>query len=87
MDDQMITNNGPLAWMNDALCAEVGPAPFFPKKGESPDDALIICGSCDVRAACLRYALDKELNHGVWGGKLQSQRNRMLRDERRKETA
>ena len=83
----MITNNGPHEWMNRALCAEVGFDPFFPAKGESPDGGLELCGSCEVTAECLRYALDNEINYGVWGGKMQSQRMRILRDDRRKETA
>ncbi|TYK45463.1 WhiB family transcriptional regulator [Actinomadura decatromicini] len=38
---------------------------------DDPDDieaAKNICGGCPSRLACLTYANDHELYHGVWGG-------------------
>lgn len=58
-------------WMSAGRCAEVDPELFF-----APDhafdgwdlDAKLICASCPQRLICLRYALDRGLQHGVWGG-------------------
>ena len=56
-------------WMSDALCAQVGGASdlWFPPKGGFNAEAHAICKRCPVRAACLQYALDEDLE-GVWGG-------------------
>ena len=67
-------------WEDRALCAEVGPEPFFPEaRGASPRDARRICAKCEVRAECLAYALEHPEVQGVWGGLSEKQR----RDPRR----
>lgn len=67
-------------WMDSALCAETNPDAFFPEKGGSTKDAKRICGGCDVREACLEYALRTEQAHGVWGGVSARDRARMRKD-------
>jgi WhiB family redox-sensing transcriptional regulator len=68
----------PLAWQDDALCAQVSQEMFFPEKGGSVRDAKRICGSCDVRQKCLEYALSLESNPvGIWGGTSPLERRRM----------
>lgn len=64
-------------WVRDALCAQVDPELFFPEGNHSPDDAVQVCCSCDVRVQCLAYALRTGQSHGVWGGKSQNQLARM----------
>ena len=46
-----------LAWMDRALCAQTDPEVFYPDKGGSTRAAKIICRRCEVRQACLDYAL------------------------------
>ncbi len=58
----------PLAWQNDALCAEIDPELFFPEKGGSTLDAKKICAICEVQEACLNYALENDERFGIWGG-------------------
>lgn len=68
-------------WMNRALCAEVDPELWFPGPGQPNTTAKTICARCDVRAACLAYALSLEDNpEGVWGGLSEGER-RGLRGE------
>ena len=55
-------------WQLDGLCNQVDPEIFFPEKGGSTREAKLICGLCDVSKACLRYALETEEQHGIWGG-------------------
>ena len=57
-----------LIWRDAALCAQTDPDEFFPEKGESSSRAKAVCRACTVRADCLRFALDRGEEHGVWGG-------------------
>jgi len=66
-------------WRDRALCAQTGPALFFPEKEESPAEAKRVCGSCEVRAPCLEYALEHNEQFGVWGGLSELERRRLKR--------
>ncbi len=66
-------------WNEGALCAQVDPELFFPEKGGSTRDAKQLCRACDVREACLEYALEHEQRYGVWGGLSERERRRMVR--------
>jgi WhiB family redox-sensing transcriptional regulator len=69
------------AWQRDALCREPRYAGvnFFPRRGESCEEARAVCARCIVRAECAGYAasLDVTTLLGVWGGT--SQRDRLAR--------
>lgn len=41
---------------------------FFSDKPSELAEAQSICGGCDLRIRCLRYALEEEIEWGVWGG-------------------
>lgn len=60
------------------LCAQTDPEVFFPEKGGSPRDAQRICARCEVRAECLRWALDRQVPHGVWGGLTARERRNVI---------
>ena len=45
-------------------------------------EAKLICEACDMRAACLSYALAHDERFGVWGGLSEKERERMRRDRR-----
>jgi hypothetical protein len=66
-------------WMDDALCAQVDPEPFFPNKGGSTRDAKKICARCDVREQCLAYALETDERFGIWGGLSERERRNIRR--------
>lgn len=42
--------------------------PWFPGKGESPNEAKIACFTCEVRAECKDYKQRTGSAHGVWAG-------------------
>jgi WhiB family redox-sensing transcriptional regulator len=69
---------GPDAWKLDGLCAQIDPELWFPEKGERTRLAQRLCGQCSVQATCLEYALTNDERHGVWGGKSERQRQKML---------
>ncbi|PZH04254.1 WhiB family transcriptional regulator [Streptomyces sp. NTH33] len=66
------------AWQDRALCAQTGADFFFPEPGSSVREAKRICGMCEMRSACLEYALENDERFGVWGG-LSEQERRTLR--------
>lgn len=69
----------PPAWTEQALCAQVDPAIFFPPKGGRVSRAKRICGTRPVAKECLEYALEHDDAHGIWGGTSVEQRNRIRR--------
>jgi len=70
-------------WMADGKCREVAPETFFPSDGVGVIRAQAICSACPVAAECLEYALASHIDHGVWGGKSERERRRILRARRR----
>jgi len=72
----------PLAWQDDALCAQTNPEGFFPEKGGSTRDSKKICESCEVRDICLEYALQNEERFGIWGGKSERERRPLVQARR-----
>ncbi len=70
---------GPLGWQERALCAQTDPEAFFPEKGGSTREAKKVCVTCDVRSACLDYALSNDERFGIWGGLSERERRRLKR--------
>ncbi|MGW1721621.1 WhiB family transcriptional regulator [Streptomyces sp. NPDC002306] len=68
-----------LAWQSQALCAETGAEFFFPEPGSSVREAKLICGMCEMRSACLDYALAHDERFGVWGGLSEKERLQLRR--------
>jgi WhiB family transcriptional regulator, redox-sensing transcriptional regulator len=77
---QVDEDDAALAWQTDSLCAQTDPEAFFPEKGGSTRDAKKICGSCEVRAQCLQYALDNDERFGIWGGLSERERRKLRRN-------
>lgn len=67
-------------WRHQANCLGMDPDLFHPEKGdtETARRAKAVCAGCDVRDACLDWALDHVETIGIWGGMAARQR----RDER-----
>ncbi|HWG65244.1 MAG TPA: WhiB family transcriptional regulator [Streptosporangiaceae bacterium] len=70
-------------WRDLAACAQADPELFFPIGTSGParhqvDDAKKICHGCPVRVNCLRWALERGEDAGVWGGTTEDER-RVLR--------
>jgi WhiB family redox-sensing transcriptional regulator len=76
-------------WKEDAACRTKDPAIFFPdghSGGRPRSDgtqikmtihygpALTICEDCPVKLHCLKFALETNERHGVWGGMTPNQR-------------
>ncbi|MGI5479707.1 WhiB family transcriptional regulator [Streptomyces lavendofoliae] len=68
-----------LSWQDTALCAQTGPDFFFPDPGSSTREAKRLCAACDIREACLEYALIHDERFGVWGGLSEKERYALRR--------
>jgi WhiB family redox-sensing transcriptional regulator len=66
-------------WMAEGNCADKPPSLFFPSDGVGVDVARKVCVDCPVKTACLEYALEHRIDHGVWGGTSERERRRILR--------
>lgn len=64
-------------WQLSALCAQVDPEIFFVVAGGNPRPAQQVCLQCPVRNECLQYALDLQIDSGVWGGTTPDMRQRL----------
>jgi WhiB family redox-sensing transcriptional regulator len=70
---------GGTAWQKRALCAQTGADFFFPEPGSSVREAKRICGMCEMRSACLDYAMNNDERFGVWGGLSEKERLELRR--------
>ncbi len=76
--DGPLTPDDPL-WQEKALCAQTDPVAFFPEQGGSTREAKRICLGCEVKDACLDYALANDERFGIWGGLSERERRRLKR--------
>jgi len=72
-----------LDWHARAACRTADPELFF-TDGQgggrgSADKAKAVCAGCPVTARCLRDALSRDLQHGIWGGTTADERREMRR--------
>ena len=71
-------------WRDGAECRVEDPELFFPE-GRSGSalqqtiEAKRVCARCDVRAECLSYALENNIDDGVWGGLSEDERRALKR--------
>jgi WhiB family transcriptional regulator, redox-sensing transcriptional regulator len=65
------------SFYDEALCRDRGKLNlFFPTIGKKAKSAIQICERCDVRYECLEYAINENMEEGVWGGTKQDERLR-----------
>ncbi|MFO0920119.1 MAG: WhiB family transcriptional regulator [Candidatus Saccharimonadales bacterium] len=70
---------GETSWMEQAACSDSSPETFFPTGGAGVKIAKTICTECVVREDCLNYAIDNNVDHGIWGGTSERERRRIIR--------
>lgn len=69
-------------WMARGRCKDLPAETFFPSDGVGVDAARRICADCPVKVACLEYAMENHIDHGVWGGTSERERRRLARQRR-----
>ncbi|MFD5246798.1 WhiB family transcriptional regulator [Amycolatopsis sp. NPDC058340] len=70
--------------LSEAACRGEDPELFFPVTETGPGArqaarAKAVCVRCPVVSACLAYAVDNGLAHGVFGGLTGSERRHLIR--------
>lgn len=65
---------GQMDWTERARCQGLDPEQFFRRGVAQSRGAIRICGGCPVKEDCLQYAIDHEVDFGVWGGLTERQR-------------
>lgn len=67
-------------WRGEAGCAGMDQEIFFPDRGHGLGRiAKAVCSTCPVREQCLAFALDTQQKFGVWGGKTEAERRKIIR--------
>lgn len=72
-----------LTWFPDAACAGTQtPDLWFAHDKSEPDLvklAKTICNDCPAQQRCLEYALNEDIDHGIWGGQTAQERKTIRR--------
>ncbi len=78
-------SNRPESWRSRANCAEdnVNPELFYIGLDDEVRQAKRICLGCVVVDECLKYALSRGEEYGIWGGMTVDDRKKLLRRRRR----
>ncbi len=71
-------------WYTRAACAEYDPELWFPHSDAAlnvaqVDEAKAVCSACPVIDACLDWALEHNVEHGIWGGATEAERRSIRR--------
>jgi len=74
-----ITADQGVHWRGLGACRGLDASVFFPETDEDADVAKAVCSGCDVRRACLEFALLAREKQGVWGGCTERERRRLVR--------
>jgi WhiB family redox-sensing transcriptional regulator len=68
-------------WMSEGACRGKSDL-MHPSEAFGVKIAKQVCAECPVRSECLQYALEENIDHGVWGGASERQRRKMRREIR-----
>lgn len=71
-------------WTHKAACRDYDPELWFPHSDsglnvEQIAQAKAVCAACPVRDACLDWALEHNVEHGIWGGATERERRSIRR--------
>lgn len=66
-------------WWDRANCVGTDVSLFFPGRGrnETLREAQAVCAGCECRPECLAFALDHNIQYGVFGGCSERERRKM----------
>lgn len=74
MENLLTYNRNEMRWRSQAKCAGYNTDEFFPAVGSNARFIHEFCETCPVVAECLDYALENQLDYGIWGGTSVNQR-------------
>lgn len=70
-------------WTERAECRGAQATDFFARSLPDARAAIRVCERCEVKQECLDYAVDNDMDLGVWGGLTERQRRSYARRTRR----
>lgn len=70
---------GTANWKLEGACVGEPQDTFFPTERSHAVEAKKICATCPVREQCFAYAMELNIQHGIWGGTSAHERNRIRR--------
>lgn len=70
-------------WYDDAACKGMDVELFYAEAPGPTAQALTTCAACPVRRTCSEVAMADREAYGVWGGTLETHRQRIFRREDR----
>ena len=70
-----------MEWTEHARCQGLDPEQFFRRGVAQSRGAIKVCGRCPVKEDCLRYAVEHDVDFGVWGGLTERQRRAYQRQQ------
>ncbi|MGY0021450.1 WhiB family transcriptional regulator [Streptomyces sp. cg35] len=65
-------------WWERAACQQEDGEELF-AEGAAQSAGKRVCAACPVKTECLAHALDRRIDHGVWGGMTERERRALLR--------
>lgn len=65
-------------WQLQANCNETNTELFFSKLESKVAKAKALCGSCAVADKCLQFALDTQIEFGIFGGVTADERKELV---------
>lgn len=71
-------------WSDLARCRGMDPDVFFGRNLTEARAAIRTCDRCEVRQHCLDYAVEQQIEIGVWGGLTERQRRAYVRNRNRR---
>ena len=85
--ERVETRGAELEWRRQAACRLMPAEMFFPvgTSGVAVEDlaaAKAVCAQCEVRMACLDYAVETRQEFGIWGGTDEEERRDLARRAR-----
>ncbi len=77
-----------MTWRKRAACLSEDPELFFPIGDTGPasrqiEKAKAVCGRCEVVDTCLKWAIERGQEAGVWGGLFDDERRTLKRRKAR----
>lgn len=72
-------------WVEHAICAQFATDSMFPSEGDNQGIAVAkaTCAICPVRYECLKSALERGEQWGIWGGMTPDERKTLRRKQQR----
>lgn len=78
LSEWQLTNRN-FDWMKHGACRGVDSEIFFAEEGgwqTKHATAKELCAKCTVYKDCMKFAIDNNINYGIWGGLTPKERRR-----------